>query len=71
MLNIFKKKTVITGLESQEVLAIRSAIVNEYDNAKRRQVRPDAGPNQYMVGLRKALSLLDAIPIHTIAEVRK
>ncbi len=72
MCKLFKKKpkTVIRGLTAAEVMYMHDEIVEELEEAKARQSKPDAQPNMYMKGLLKALDILDGFEIHTIAEVR-
>lgn len=64
---IFPK--VVKGLTEIELLKLRNEIAREYYSAKSRQKNPDAGPNQYMVGLSKAITIIDKAQVHDIGEV--
>ena len=65
-----KMPPVILGISKLDWLCVRNEMQLEYEQARARQKNPAAGPNQYMLGLQKAINILESIEPYNIMEVR-
>lgn len=54
----------IVGLSEADYNKICGSITEEFNDAKARQKSPDAAPTKYMLGLTKALELVQAVKPH-------